>query len=247
MGSGHSATQVDLRRPGLPQPLRAGLPWLLVALVLLAGASFGRDARYLIAAAAGCLVVGAVRALLELRDLWALRRAADAVLRTGARVHPYSTLLVWRAGELTSEHNRKLLSRSFRNIVRELERPSLMSAVPLDRRQARAQAGLLIALRDRLADLDSSISPRGVVLVEDLLTDGLNSPLFSAGYSPVDDRDDSRRKLGPVLEECLAALEPAGESPKSRSATGLPDTNPDVFDPDAAANGRVSAHGGGNR
>jgi hypothetical protein len=229
----------------MPQPLRAGLPWLPVALVLLAGALLGMDARYLVAAAAGCLLVGAVRALLELRDLWALRRAADAVLRTGARVHPYSTLLVWRAGELTSAHSRKLLARSFRNIVRELERPSFMSAVPLNRRQAREHADLLVALRDRLGDLGSGISPRGVVLIEDLLTDGVNSPLFRGGYSPLDGVDNARQELGPLLEECLAALEPRGGSPKSGSTTGPFRTNPDVFDPSAATD-RFSAHGGGN-
>ena len=231
----------------MPRPARAGLPWLPPALVLLAGATLGLYPRELVAAAGGCLLVGAVRVLLELRDLWALRRAADAVLRTGARVHPYSTLLVWRAGELTSEHNRRLLSRSFRNIVRELERPSLMSAVPLNRRQAREHVELLAALRDRLGDLDSSITPRGVVLVEDLLTDGLNSPLFSGGYSSLDEADNARPELGPVLEECLAALEPRSGSPKRGAATGRFEIHPDVFDPSAAGNGRRSAHGGGSR
>jgi len=199
-----------------------------------------------VAVAAGCVLVAAVRALLELRDLWALRRAADAVLRTGARVHPYSTLLTWRAGELTSRRNRKLLARSFRNLVRELERPALMSAAPLNRKQARERSDLLIALADRLADLDSSIRAQGVVLVEDFLTDGANSPLFAGGYSPPGDRNNTRPELGPALEECLAALEPGRGSPRSGRTT-QPFANRDVFDPTAIAPGRRSAHGGGNR
>jgi hypothetical protein len=243
MDSGHSARQVDVRRLRLPQPRRAALPWLPPVLVLLAGAGFGVDARYLIAAAVGCLLVGTVRALLELRDLQALRRAADAVLLTGARVHPSSTLLVWRAGELTSAHNRKLLARSFRNIVRELERPSLMSAVPLNRREAREHADLLIALRDRLGAIDSRVSARGVVLVEALLTDGVNSPLFGSGYSPLDAADTTRCELRPALEECLAGLGPASGLPKGAAPLSIPD----VFDPDAAQGGRVSAPGGGIR
>ena len=230
----------------MPQPWRAGLPWGAPALVCLGGAVFGIYTRDLVAVAAGCLLVGAVRALLELRDLWVLRRAADAVLRTGARVHPYSTLLVWRAGELTSTRNRKLLSRSFRNIVRELEQPSFMSPVPLNRRRAREHADLLVALAERLGDLDSSIRPYGVVLIEDLLTDGANSPLFGAGYSPLDGREIARPALGPVLEACLAALQPTGVAPGSASTAG-PFTNPDVFNPSAASDGRVSAHGGGTR
>ena len=231
----------------MPQPARVGLPWLPPALLSLVGAIFGVFPRELVAAAVGCLLVGAARACLELRDLWALRRAADAVLRTGARVHPYSALLVWRASELTSERNRKLLARSFDRIVRELERPSFMSAVPLNRRQAREHSDLLIALAERLADLDSGVSPRGVVLVEDLLTDGVNSPLFGSGHGRLDGVAHARPELGPVLEECLAALTPPGGSPKSGSTTDPFDTTPDVFDSSLAGDGRVSTHGGGNR
>jgi hypothetical protein len=215
--------------------------------VALGAAVLGLPARECLAAAAGSLLVAAVRALLDLRDLWALRRAADAVLRTGARVHPYSALLTWRAGELTSRRNRKLLARSFQNIVRELERPSLMSPVPLNRKEARERADLLIALADLLGDLESSIQAHGVVLVEDFLTDGANSPLFAGGYSPPGGGDNARPQLGPVLEECLAALEPRSGSPKSGGTTQPFDANPDVFDPGAAPNGRVSVHGGGNR
>ena len=231
----------------MPQPARVGLPWLPPALVSLGGATFGLYPRELVAAAVGCLLVGAVRAFLELRDLWTLRRAADAVLRTGARVHPYSALLVWRAGELTSDRNRRVLARSVGRIVRELERPSFMSAVPLNRRQAREHAGLLVKLAERLGDLDSSISPCGVVLVEDLLTDGVNSPLFGSGCSSLDGVANARPALGPALEECLAALTPPGGLPKSGSTTGPFDTTPDVFDSSPAGDGRVSTHGGGNR
>lgn len=231
----------------MPQPARAGLPWLPPALVLLGAAVFGFHPRELVAAIVGYLLVGAVRAFLELRDLWALRRAADAVLRTGARVHPYSALLVWRADELTSDRNRRLLARSVGRVVRELERPSLMSAVPLNRRQAREHAGLLVKLAERLGDLDSSISPRGVVLVEDMLTDGANSPLFGSGYSPLDGAANARPDLGPVLEECLAALSPAGRSPRNPLTTDQICTTSDVLDPSAAGNGRRSAHGGGIR
>ena len=230
----------------MPRPARVGLPWLPPALLSLVGAIFGLFPRELAAAAVGCLLVGAVRACLELRDLWALRRAADAVLRTGARVHPYSALLVWRASELTSERNRKLLARSFGRIVRELERPSFMSAVPLNRTQARQHTDLLVALAERLGDVDSGVSPRGVVLVEDLLTDGVNSPLFGSGHSPLDGVANARPELGPVLEECLAALGPVRRLPSTVAKTDhLFDRSPDVFDPSAAADGRLSAHGGG--
>jgi hypothetical protein len=241
-----AASQLEVVPPRMPRPMRAALPWLALALASLAVAALGVRARDCLAVAAGSVLVAVVRVLLELRDLWALRRAADAVLRTGARVHPYSALLVWRAGELTSDRNRRILARSFRNIVRELERPSLMSAVPLNRAQAWEHVSLLAELSERLGDLDSAIRPQGVVLVEDLLTDGVNSPLFGRGHSPLDGAGDSRPALGPVLADCLAALRPTASS-RTVAAKLSPDTTPDVYDPDGPELGRVSAHGGGNR
>lgn len=128
------------------------------------------------------------------------RRVADGLLRAGVAIHPASELLVRRAAELTGDRNRRMLSRSLVGIVRECERPPLVSAVPLDRRNVRPHVALVAALADRVGDLERPVSARGMVLVEDLLTDGYASPLYIGGA----DGD-----VVAALERCLEALDGA--------------------------------------
>lgn len=107
-----------------------------------------------------------------------LRRVADRILRGGARVHPESSLLVWRASELTSARERRACSRSLRSIFKELDGNSLPGAVPLNRRGVRPYAPALVAMAERIGDLSRPVTPRAMVLVRDLLGDG-DSPLYS--------------------------------------------------------------------
>jgi hypothetical protein len=234
-----STARVDVHQLKLPRPIWIAAPWVALALISAGGAVAGLPPAICLGLAAGAVLVALVRMLLELRDLWALRRAADAVLRTGARVHPYSALLTWRAAQLTAESNRKVLARSLRNIVRDVEQPSLMSAVPLDRPRVREHAGLFGEIADRLAAVASPIRPHAVLLVEELVTDGARSPIYAGG--------DTRSDLGDVLRECLAALDPPTGSAKAGAFDVPFDSHLIVFDPTATAPGRRSAHGGGNR
>jgi len=107
-----------------------------------------------------------------------LRRVADRVLRGGARVHPESALLVWRASELTSARERRACARSLRAIFKELDGNTLPGAVPLNRRGVRPYAPVLTAMAARVGDLSRPVTPRAMVLVRDLLGDG-DSPLYS--------------------------------------------------------------------
>ena len=107
-----------------------------------------------------------------------LRRHADVILRNGARVHPDSALLTWRAAELTSARERRLTARSLRGIVKELDGNTLPSAVPLNRRGVRPYAAAIAALADRIGDRDVPVAPRGMLLVDDLLSNG-DSPLYA--------------------------------------------------------------------
>ena len=155
-----------------------------------------------------CLLFASWRLVLAVRDRSARRRQADTLLRTGVRVHPQSTLLVWRAAQLTAPRNRRVLARSLRRMVRDVER-SARSPVPLNRVAVAPHVQLLHQLAARLADLSGKVTPRGMVLVEDLITDGLASPLYIGG------RECDVR---PVLQACLDALEsapPLGESPRA--------------------------------
>ncbi len=108
---------------------------------------------------------------------YALRQSADRILRGGARVHPESALLVWRAAELTSARERRICARSLRRIVKELEGRLLPGAVPLNRRGVRPQAPALAALAERVADVSQPVTPGGMLLVHDLLCDAY-SPLY---------------------------------------------------------------------
>jgi hypothetical protein len=107
-----------------------------------------------------------------------LRRNADAILRGGTRVHPESALLSWRAAELTSERRRRSAARSLRGVVRGLDGNALPGAVPLNRRGLRPYTASLAALAERVDDMSRPGGPRGMLLLDDLLTNG-DSPLYA--------------------------------------------------------------------
>ncbi len=125
------------------------------------------------------------------------RRRADELLRTGADENG-TPLLAARAAELTSPQNRRELVRSLERTARELEGRVLPSAVPLNRAGARPHLDLVRALAVGLRAAEP-VSARGVLLVQELLTDGYGSPLYNR------ERADDLR---PALEQTLSALEP---------------------------------------
>jgi hypothetical protein len=168
----------------------AGIPW-----------------RLSLAASAACLLVGLGQAGRAALALARRRRTADRLLRTGVKVHPHSELLTWRAAELTSARNRSMLARSLRGLVQEVERPSFVTAVPLNRRGLRPQLPLVRSLAARIANVDRAVAPRGMVLVEELLTDGFTSPLYVGGRT----EDVSRS-----IERCLVALDGDGVAARLR-------------------------------
>jgi hypothetical protein len=150
------------------------------------------------AAAAGRhLHVPHANGLLSVRKRASERRRADELLLGGADPDG-STLLSTRAAELTSPRNRRGLAHSLERTARELEGRVLPSAVPLNRAGARPHVNLVRALAVRLRAAEP-ISVRGVLLVQELLSDGYASPLFIR---------ERAGDLRPALEECLSALEP---------------------------------------
>lgn len=159
--------------------------------------------------AAGCAGLALTPTLIARHDRSVMRSRADRLLRGGARVHPDSALLTWREAELTSERHRKVLARSLRFVIRELEGRVLPGPVPLNR-AVRSHVESIRALAERLAALERPVTAQGILLVEDFVTDGFGSPL----YVP-----ERAADLEPSIEHCLAALD-----------------NPAVF---AQSNGRV--------
>ena len=131
--------------------------------------------------------------LLTIRKRMAERRRADELLRAGADEVPAA-----RAAELTSLRNRRAVARPLEEIASELEGHALPNAVPLNRAGVRPHLDLVRALAARLRAAEP-VSARGVLLVEELLSDGYGSPLYNS---------ERAGDLRPTLQDCLSALEP---------------------------------------
>jgi len=105
--------------------------------------------------------------------------------------------LAWRVDELVTTKNRLDLAHSVRSLVADAGTRYLPSASPVNRPAVRAQSERLLAVAERLSDLERPVSPRGVVLADRLLTDG-SGPLY--------DRERAG-ELGRYLDSNLVALE----------------------------------------
>jgi hypothetical protein len=129
------------------------------------------------------------------RALAEARRAAD---REVLRNRLPSLRLSWRVAELVTPKNRLELAHTLRRTVSDCRQRYLISASPVNRPAVRAEAERLLALGDRLADLDHPVDARGILLVQHLLTDG-SSPLY----------DRTRPEALPFyIDAALDALEP---------------------------------------
>ena len=181
---------------------RRGVAYLVLAALVTAGGFAGGLAwRLTVALGAGLAAVGFSQFGRARLELVRRRRAADALLRTGVKIHPHSELLSWRAAQLTSPRNRRTLARSLNRIVGELERPSLVSPVPLNRRSLKPHVSLIRLLAERLAQFERPVTAQGMVLVEELLTDGYTSPLYLGGEA---------EDPAIAVNRCLAALDVNG-------------------------------------
>ena len=197
--------------PQLERPSTVALAYAAFAVAAaVVGFGTGLPRRLTLIVSAAFVLVGLGKAGLMLLGLAHRRRAADRLLRTGVNVHPESELLTWRAAKLTSVRNRRMLAGSLRCLIREVERPAVVTAVPVNRRGLRPKLSLLRSLVDRVADVERPVAPQGMVLVEDLLTDGFESPLYLGG----------RADVSTAIERCLAALDgrEALERPTARSS-----------------------------
>jgi hypothetical protein len=139
-------------------------------------------------------VLAPVRRLRARRELAGARRIADAELIATALPSPR---LAWRTNELCSTEHRQALTESLLQVVHAAERRYLPGASPVDRVAAREQQALLLRLASVLADMQRPVRPRGMLLVERLLS-GSRSPLYLQRHA-ID--------LRAALTEALQALE----------------------------------------
>jgi hypothetical protein len=118
--------------------------------------------------------------LFEPARVWLQRGALDRRLAHGADPDA-SPELSRRARQLMSRRCRSGLAEGIRNVIEEVEYPrrGYGAAAPLNRRVILRERGFLVAIAEDLLS-DDELSPRGIALVESLLTDGA-SPLYSPG------------------------------------------------------------------
>jgi hypothetical protein len=116
--------------------------------------------------------------LFEPARVWLRRGTLDSSLAHGA--DPSATReLSRRARQLTSRRSRAALAQGIRNLIDAAEEPrrGYTAAVPVQSREILSERTFLLELADELAGEDK-LSPRGIALVEGLLTDG-TSPVYA--------------------------------------------------------------------
>jgi hypothetical protein len=118
--------------------------------------------------------------MFEPAQVWLRRGSLDRSLAHGADPNATRTL-ARRARQLTSPRCRRALAEGIRKLVYEAEAPShgYTAAAPLQRREILPEREVLLSLAAELAG-DDEVSPRGVALLEALLTDG-TSPIYMPG------------------------------------------------------------------
>ena len=169
----------------------------LVPVVVVVGRAAGVDWRWLIVVLLCLGLVAAVAPARFVIELGRRRRAADEWLLWGAVANRSSPLLSRRAAELTSRGKRSTLARSLQRVERGVSGETMAAPVPLNRRSIRRNLGLVRALQERLDDHGRPVDPRGILLVERLITVP-RSPLYAR---------DSDDVLAEALGEALAALD----------------------------------------
>ncbi len=133
----------------------------------------------------------------RLRDRLSARLHADRIDRDlAAGASPDGDVVVaLRARHLTSDRTRRALAGGVRRAVREAEDPlaSAFSPVPRNRSAIMTARADLEQLRSTLL-AGGPVSPRGVALAEDLLTDG-QGPLYNHRT-----RQDLARRVHATIE-----------------------------------------------
>jgi hypothetical protein len=182
----------------IPRPFHSGLTLMAIGLLPLAAGAAGliRPLTGLVFAAI-FVAAGALQALLAYLELARLRRRADGELRNGRRPYFSPALVSWRSSELVSARHRQAVARAVTRTERALSPSTLPNASPLNRVAARPHVDLIHTLAERLAALDHPIEPRGVLLVEELLTSP-GSPLYER---------ERAGELRASLLECIEALD----------------------------------------
>ena len=190
--------------PGFGRVLGAPLALLAAGLgAVAAWSALSGDRRFGLAAFS-LLLFGLFQLVRGIGVLYRRRRRADDWLRTATGgVVPEA--YVWRAAQLTSSHERRLLARTLRLVARRaLDRSVIGSRLRLT--AARERRVALEALAKKLERETEPVTPAGMLRVADLITAGAG-PLWGT----------NEEALGEAIEATLAVLAP-GSRPRGGAA-----------------------------
>jgi hypothetical protein len=192
-----------VHRPARTQHTLPAAPWVSAALCTASGGALlglgvagGLEGSSLLVPPISLMCLGLLLAVRSWAERDRIRAAADAWIARGYenRASQYR----WRIDELTSQRERTLLGRSVRRIVPELAAGRVPGALPLNRPALRPYRSELIALADRLDDLDRQVSAAGILGVHRLLTEP-GSVLYSRLHLDAQPRDIGA-ELGAILD-----------------------------------------------
>src|SRR5690242_13790931 len=177
----HHPKSVRPRRLELvPEPLRAVGPYAVIAALTAAlGAAGFIGFRVWSALFAAAIVAGTGAGLWAQARRRQRFRAADAWIAHGRGSRPAEDVLRERSAILVDPHHRRMLAQSLRRTVADAtgEHRGRSARVPLDRVVVRACAPDLLGVADVLGDRLRAVTPRAVVLAEELITDP-GSPIY---------------------------------------------------------------------
>jgi hypothetical protein len=180
-----------------PRLSRTAVGFAALALLTLAiGYAAGLAWPTMLIAPVSLAILGLIQTVLAWDDLAQRRRSADRWFRL--RPVLLDDRYAWRAAELTSPGERRVLARSLDGLVDELDGRVVPGPVPLNTQGLRLYSSELDALADRIADLERPVTPAGILAVHEFL----QSP-----GSPVYERTRSET-LPLVLLELNESLEP---------------------------------------
>ena len=191
-----------VHRPARTQHTLPAAPWVplvpcaaAAAVLFGMGVAGGLEGSFLLVVPISVACLGLLLALRSWAERDRIRAEADAWIARGyeSRASRYG----WRIDELTSQRERRVLGRSVRRIVPELAAGRRPGAAPINRFALRPFRSELIALADRLDDLERPVSAAGILGVHRLLTEP-GSVLYSR--PSVDTPRDIGAELGAILD-----------------------------------------------
>ena len=175
-------------------PLPAALPYLaLVAVALAAGWAAGLSWPNRLVLPIALVLAGAFRVAQRWNERRGRRAIADAWFERGGQAAQFE----WRAEELTSARERRLLAHSLRGVVKEIRAPGPTSTVPLNRKAIHPYLAELEAIAERLRDVELPVTPTAILAVEQLLTSP-GSPLYM--HAIAEDLPDRLDAIDRLLE-----------------------------------------------